>query len=73
MHSPKVDPPAEDPSAWAGEAKVAARAVEQGSGTGEAHTFVLDRTEVVHTRVDGDAPVIQAWHPGRGVEERSRA
>lgn len=72
VHSPTVDPPEEDPGEWAGEAKVAGRAVELGSGQG-AHTFHLDLTEVVHTRVSGDELVIQSWHPGRGVERRARA
>jgi hypothetical protein len=71
VHSPTVDPPDDAPSDWAGEAKVAGRAVEVGSGEG-SHTFHLDLTEVVHTRVAGDRLVIESWHPGRGVERRSR-
>jgi hypothetical protein len=78
VHSPTVDPPEDDPSAWTGEAKLAAQAVEQAverdTGTGQGpHTFFLDLTEVVHTRVVGDRLVIRSWHPGRGVEERSRS
>lgn len=74
VHSPTVDPPEHDPSAWTGEAKLAAQAVEQGTATvGAPHTFHLDLTEVVHTRVEGDRLVIRSWHPRRGVEERSQS
>ncbi len=68
IHSPTVDPPEGDESAWAGEAKVAGRAVEvpqEGS-----HRFRIDLAEVVHTRVDGDALRITSWHAGRGLQER---
>lgn len=73
LHSPSVDPPAEDPSAWAGEAKMSGRAVEVGDGgTGQAHRFRLDLSEVVLTRVEGDALLIESWHPERGLESRRR-
>ncbi len=72
VHSPTVDPPDEAPGDWAGEAKVAGRAVEVGAGAG-SHTFHVDVTEVVHTRVAGDRLVIESWHPGRGLERRTRA
>ena len=80
LHSATVDPPEGDPSSWAGEAKVAGRAVEvrgdegpatEGGGPG-GHAFRLDLEEVVLTRVDGDQLVITSWHQGRGVEERRR-
>jgi hypothetical protein len=83
VHSPTVDPPAGDESSWAGEAKVAGIAVEVGVEVGAAtgaatghppdsHRFRIDLTEVVHTRVEGDALLITSWHPGRGVQERRR-
>ena len=71
IHSPTVDPPEGRESDWAGEAKVAGRAVEQ-DGDG-AHAFRIDLQEVVHTRVEGDALRITSWHRGRGVEVRRRA
>ena len=71
IHSPTVDPPDAEPSDWAGEAKVAGRAVEVGSGAG-AHEFHLDLAEVVHTKVDGNRLVITSWHAGRGVQQRRR-
>ena len=69
VHSPTVDPPEGDDSAWAGEAKVAGRAVEVPTEDG-SHRFRIDLAEVVHTRVDGDALLITSWHPGRAMEVR---
>ena len=72
LHSPTVDPPEGDESSWAGEAKVAGRAVELPGREG-SHVFRIALTEVVHTAVDGDALRIRSWHPGRGVQERRRS
>ncbi|MDP9466488.1 MAG: pyridoxamine 5'-phosphate oxidase family protein [Actinomycetota bacterium] len=72
IHSPTVDPPEGDESSWAGEAKVAGRAVEVASDD-ESHRFRIDVDEVVHTAVDGDRLRIRSWHRGRGVQERHRA
>jgi len=70
LHSPTVDPPAEDPSAWAGEAKLAGVAIDAGGldGAATGDRFVLDVREVVLTRVEGDQLVIRSWHEGRGEE-----
>jgi len=68
VHSPTIDPPEDDPSDWGGEAKVAGRAVEAAPGEGGSHTFHVDLTEVVLTRVSGDQLVIESWHQGRGVQ-----
>jgi hypothetical protein len=76
LHSATVDPPEDDPSSWAGEAKIAGRAVEMSDprrGT-DPHWFRVDIAEVVLTRV-GDPPdhlVIESWHPDRGLERRER-
>ncbi len=74
LHSPSVDPPTENPSAWGGEAKMSGRAVEVGdvSATDQAHRFRLDLSEVVLTRVAGDALLIESWHPERGLESHRR-
>lgn len=72
VHSPTVDPPEGDERSWAGEAKVAGRAVEVPSDDG-SHRFRIDVDEVVHTAVDGDALRIRSWHRGRGVQERRRS
>src|SRR3954469_21865960 len=74
VHSPTVDPPEHDPSAWVGEAKLAGRAVETGdpAAVGEPHRFVLDIEMMVRTRVVGDQLEISAWHEGRGLSVRRR-
>lgn len=68
IHSPTVDPPAEEADAWRGEAKLAGRAVETSDATdaGSAHQFVIDIAEVVLTRVADGALQIRSWHAGRG-------
>ena len=71
IHSPTVDPPEGAESSWAGEAKVAGRAAELPTADG-SHTFRIDLAEVVHTKVDGDALLITAWHRGRGVQQHRR-
>ena len=72
IHSPTVDPPEGAESSWAGEAKVAGRAVEVPSDDA-SHRFRIDVDEVVHTAVDGDRLRIRSWHRGRGVQERHRS
>src|SRR3954447_4224254 len=74
VHSPTVDPPVGDPSAWPGEAKLAGRAVETSdrAESREAHRFVLDLAEVVRVRVVGDQLEVTSWHEGRGVTVRRR-
>ena len=85
LHSASVDPPEEDPAAWAGDAKVAGRAVEvddparlerlgAGEGGGGAHLFRVDLTEVVHTRVGepADHLVIEVWREGTGLRRLTR-
>jgi hypothetical protein len=78
VHSPTVDPPEGDESAWPGEAKVAGRGVVVDGGVPghppDSHRSRLALTEVVHTRVGtpADSLVITSWHPGRGVERRRR-
>ena len=75
IHSPTVDPPEGDEVSWGGEAKVAGVAVELSGEAGGAHTFRLDLSEVVHTRVApaGDGLLITSWHAGRGAREQLRS
>lgn len=74
LHSPTVDPPADDPSAWPGEAKLAGTAHElPGREPGQPHRFRVDLTEAVLTTVSGDRLVVDAWHPGRGRQTTRRA
>jgi len=76
LHSPTDDTSEEDPSSWAGEAKIAGQGVEitDPKRPDEGHTFRIDVTEVVLTRVGvpADHLVIESWHPGRGLQRRQR-
>ena len=83
LHSASLDPP-DDPTTWAGDAKLAGRAVEVddpalkerfvGGPPGGAHLFRVDVTELVHTRVGDPADhlVIELWQPGRDVRRMQR-
>ena len=77
LHSPTFDPPQGDESGWAGDAKVAGRAVETSKGDAPSggHRFRIDILEMVLTRVGDPADhlVIESWHPDRGLETRRRA
>jgi len=77
LHSPSVDAPPGNDAGWAGEAKIAGHGVtvERQMGEGPPATFIrVDITEVVHTHLDAAAQnlVIEAWHPGRGLETHLR-
>lgn len=83
LHSASVDPP-DDPTTWAGDAKLSGRAVEVedpellrklGAGDeGGAHLFRVDVTELVHIRVGDPADhlVIDLWQEGKGLSSRQR-
>ena len=68
IHGPTIDPP-EDPKEWAGEAKVAGRAIDVPQED-ESHLFRIEVDEVVITHLNeaGDRLVVESWHPGRGIE-----
>jgi hypothetical protein len=84
LHSASDDPP-DDPTTWAGDAKLSGRAVEvddpalleklgAGDQADSAHLFRVDITELVHTRV-GDPPdhlVIDLWREGAGLRQMRR-
>jgi hypothetical protein len=79
MHSPTLEPPANAPQDWLGEAKLAGRAVEvdppPDSPFPDSGQFRFDITEAVLTYVGGDPPdhlVIESWHEGRGYTRRTR-
>ena len=69
IHGPTTDPPPGNDRGWAGEAKVAGRAVEVESGT-DAHLFEIDITSAVITRLNdaGDRLVVESWTPERGYQ-----
>jgi len=76
LHCPTEDAPEDDPGSWLGDAKIAGRATEVSDPTDieEAHRFVIDVLEVVHTCVGtpADHLVIESWHAGRGMQRRER-
>lgn len=76
LHSPTVDPPPDDPSAWGGDAKIAGRAVElvNEEPSDDSHRFTVDITEVVLTKVGTPANhlVIEWWTPRGGLHVRRR-
>lgn len=76
LHGPSVDPPADDPSGWAGEAKVAGRVVLVGDVEGDAsgQMFRADLDEVVLTRLTdaGDRLLIEVWRPGQPLRRIER-
>jgi hypothetical protein len=76
LHCPTADPPQEDPSSWLGEAKLAGRAIEVSDPApdDDAHRFLVDVLEVVHTTIGSPANhlVITSWHPGRGRQRHTR-
>nr|WP_030501868.1 pyridoxamine 5'-phosphate oxidase family protein [Micromonospora purpureochromogenes] len=74
LHSPTEDAPPDDPSTWDGDAKIAGRAHEEQPAEDGSHSFRIELTEVVLTRV-GDPPdhlLIESWHPTRGLRRRTR-
>lgn len=87
LHSASVDPPegndAEGNDAggndagWAGDAKVAGRAVPAGDVPGDpsGELFRADLAEVVFTGLNADATalVIESWRPGTALRRVERA
>ena len=79
LHSPTPDPPKDDPSGWAGDAKLAGTvrstvAPAENAQPGAGY-FTLDVVEAVLTYVGtpADHLVIESWHEGRGYQRRTRA
>ncbi|MFC5928680.1 pyridoxamine 5-phosphate oxidase [Cryobacterium melibiosiphilum] len=71
IHCPTLEPPAGEPSAWEGDAKIAGRLVAIAALPDEppgASSFTVDLDEVALTYVDASNThlVIESWHDGRG-------
>jgi hypothetical protein len=64
LHSPTLDPPEDNPSAWAGEAKISGSAHPDGPDR-----VRVDLRSVVLTRVGtpADHLVVEAWTPSTGL------
>jgi hypothetical protein len=78
LHSPTEDPPAGNPRAWAGEAKLAGTAHEvdfTNSPVDGGRRFRIDITEAVLTHLNdaGDRLVIESWRRGKGVRRLERS
>lgn len=72
IHSGSGDPPD-----WRADAKLAGRMEEVPAPAGDerpSHRFRADISELVVTSLGepADHIVIESWHPGRGVERRTR-
>jgi len=67
FHSPSVDPPEDDSSAWVGEAKLSGRAVERSDGS-----YEIEIAEVALTYLGDGQLVIESWQPGVGHRRRTR-
>jgi hypothetical protein len=77
LHSPTDDPPPDNPSGWAGEAKLAGHAVEvdfPDSPVPGGRRWRIEITEAVFTHLNetGDLLVVESWHPGQGVMRLER-
>jgi Pyridoxamine 5'-phosphate oxidase len=77
LHSPTVDAPEDDPSSWAGEAKITGRGIAApGSGaSGEPpDRFRIELDDVVLTYVSrpADHLVIEWWNSDSGLRRHER-
>ncbi|WP_433557935.1 pyridoxamine 5'-phosphate oxidase family protein [Pseudonocardia xinjiangensis] len=77
LHSASVDPPEGNESAWAGDAKVAGRAVFagplDGDVTGDLFRTDLEEVVVIGLNPDATALVIETWTPSGGLHRVERA
>ena len=73
IHGPTTDPPEERPAGWVGEAKIAGTATELKT-RGAAHTFRIDITEAVITKLNeaGTHLLVESWNPKRGYRKLER-
>jgi Pyridoxamine 5'-phosphate oxidase len=77
IHSHTVDPSEQDPTSWAGEAKITGQATELPTGARlpeGADWFAVDVREVVLTTIGDPADhlVIESWKSGRGLKTQLR-
>ena len=76
LHSATVDPVEGAEAQWPGEAKIAGRAVADGSAAEEqdGDRFHADIAEVVHTHLNEQATmlVVEWWMPAHGLRRTER-
>ena len=78
VHSPTLEPPADAPGQWPGDAKLAGKAVEMPAPAEEpvpgAGYFRIDVTEVslTYLGVPADHLVIESWDVAHGYRRRTR-
>jgi hypothetical protein len=78
VHSPTLEPPADAPDQWPGDAKLAGKAVEMPAPGEEpvpgAGYFRIDVTEVslTYLGVPADHLVIESWDVAHGYRRRTR-
>jgi hypothetical protein len=74
LHSQGVDPPEDDPGGWAGEAKVAGRAVAVPDAATGGESFAIGIDEVVFTSIGSPADhlVVEWWSPAGGLRRIER-
>ncbi|TFB75460.1 pyridoxamine 5'-phosphate oxidase family protein [Cryobacterium glaciale] len=77
IHSPTLEPPAGQPSDWAGDAKLAGVLVAIAPNPADppgSSSFEVRVHEVVLTYIDPDNThlIIESWHEGRGWKKISR-
>jgi hypothetical protein len=77
LHGPTEDPPEDNPRGWAGEAKLAGRAVEvdfPNSPVPGGRRWRVHITEAVFTHLNeaGDQLVVESWHPEQGARRFER-
>ncbi|MEV4638534.1 pyridoxamine 5'-phosphate oxidase family protein [Actinoplanes sp. NPDC049548] len=78
IHSPTLEPPADHPEQWPGDAKLAGTAIEMPRPEGDPHEgagyFRVDVSEVSVTYVGNPADhlVIESWDARHGYRRRTR-
>ncbi len=74
IHSPTLEPPTGDPSAWLGDAKLIGRlaAIVPPQSGPDGSYFAVEISAAVLTYVEGDELVVESWHEGRGWQRVKR-
>jgi hypothetical protein len=75
LHSPSFDPP-EDPSSWAGDAKISGHAVlcadREGEEPGTRYRVDIGEVSLVRVGTPADHLVVESWSEAGGYQRRER-